>query len=158
MGLKPFQEKIIEQLIKQEKLLSEMYGHFAEQFPQHQQFWKNLSKEEERHAKLLQKLRDASKKNILFFDEGGIKTYTINAFITRLEEILEKVKNQNFTLPMALTYAMDYETSLIEKNIFSHFDSLHDKAKKTLKILQSETLNHVESVRKVQLSLKNSPN
>ena len=33
MELKPYQEKIIKQLITQEKMLSKLYGAFSEQFP-----------------------------------------------------------------------------------------------------------------------------
>jgi len=154
MDMKPYQETIIKQLITQEKMLSELYWNFAEQFPQYKEFWGNLSREEDRHAMLVQKLFDSIKKNEIFFDEGKIKTSTLDIFITRLEGILQKTKNREFTLPMAIVNAADYETSLIEKNIFTHFDSLNDKAKMVLNILQLETLNHVESVKKFQQSLK----
>ncbi|MCP4024179.1 MAG: hypothetical protein GY729_20225, partial [Desulfobacteraceae bacterium] len=116
-------------------------------------FWGKLSREEKKHATLVQKLLDAAKKGKIFFDEGKIKTYTLDTFITRLEDIIQQAQNNEFTLPAALACAVDYEASLIEKNIFTHFDSLNDKVKGTLKILQSETLSHVERVRKAQQSL-----
>lgn len=153
MGLKPFQEKIIQQLIQQEKMLSELYLAFAEQFPPYEKFWKNLSQEEMRHAKLLEKLYVAATREKIFFDEGKIKTFTLNAFISRLEDIVKKANNHEYTLTGALTCALDFETSLIEKNIFTHFDSLNDKVKGTLKILQSETMNHVDRVRKAKEKL-----
>jgi rubrerythrin len=150
MALKPFQEKIIRQLIQQENMLSELYQAFAGQFPPYEKFWKDLSREEIRHAKLLEKLYAAATTGKIFFDEGKIKTVTLNAFLSRLEDIVKKAKNHEYTLSGALTCAMDYETSLIEKNIFTHFDSLNHKVKGTLKILQSETMNHVDRVRKAK--------
>ncbi|MFC1859010.1 ferritin family protein [Thermodesulfobacteriota bacterium] len=150
MSLKPFQEKILKQLIHQEVLLSRLYTLFSRQFPQQKEFWGKLSKEEERHAKLIEKLLEATKTGLIFFNEGKTKTYTLNAFITRLEGIIEKAESGEFDLSSAFAYAVDYESSLIEKNVFSYFDSLSDKAKGTLKILQSETVKHVERIRHAQ--------
>ncbi len=154
MSLKPFQENIILQLINQEKTLARLYALFSEQFPDYQEFWIKLSREEERHARLIQKLFDAAKRGKIFFDEGKMKTYTLDAFTARLKSIFEKAEKGEFTVVSAFVCAVDYETSLIEKNIFTHFDSLSDKVKTTLKILQSETLNHVERVREAQKLLK----
>jgi len=150
MELKAHQEKIIKQLITQEEMLSKLYGHFSQQFPEYSQFWNQLSKEEHRHARLIQKLFDAAKKGKIFFDEGKITTYTLNAFVSRLEQILQKAVKGEYDIKTALVCAMDYENSLIEKNIFTHFDSLSDKVKSILEILHSETIDHVESIRKVQ--------
>jgi len=147
MSLESFQETIIRQLVEQETLLSRLYGIFAHQFPRYKEFWEKLSKEEERHAKLIEKLYEATKTGLIVFDEGKMKTYTLSAFITRLKGIVEKAERGEFNLAAAFTYAVDYESSLIEKNIFSHFDSLSDKAKGTLKILQTETVKHVERIR-----------
>ncbi len=150
MSLEPFQEKILKQLIHQEVLLSRLYGLFSKQFSQHKEFWVKLSKEEARHAKLIEKLSEAAKTGLIFFDEGKIKTYTLSAFLTRLEDIIEKAERGEFNLSSAFAYAIDYESSLIEKNVFSHFDSLSDKAKGTLKILQSETIKHVKQIKNAQ--------
>ena len=154
MGLKPFQEKILQQLIQQENMLSELYEIFADQFPLHEKFWEKLSLEEKRHSKLLEKLYAAATTEKISFDEGKIKSITLNAFLSRLGDIIIKAKNNEYTLSAALTCAVDYETSLIEKKIFTHFDSLNKKVKDTLKILQSETLNHVDQVRKAREQLK----
>jgi len=150
MSLDPVQEKILKQLINQEDLLSRLYALFSMQFPQHKEFWGKLSKEEERHAKLIEKLFEATKTGLIFFNEGKTKTYTLTAFITRLEGILEKAERGEFNLSAAFTYAVDYESSLIEKDVFFRFDSLSDKAKGTLKILQAETIKHVERIKLAQ--------
>ena len=46
MRLKPLQEKILKQLINQEVLLSRLYALFSKQFPQYNELWGKLSKEE----------------------------------------------------------------------------------------------------------------
>jgi hypothetical protein len=156
MSLKPFQEKILQQFMHQERLLSRLYTLFSKQFSQHKAFWQKLSKEEERHAKLIEKLFAATKTGSVVFDEGKIKTYTLAAFITRLEGIVEKAERAEFTISSAFSYAVDYESSLIEKNVFSHFDSLSDKVKNTLKILQTETINHVDRIRNAKKAVEST--
>lgn len=150
MGLKPFQEEILNRLIHQEILLSRLYALFSGQFPQYSELWGKLSQEEERHAKLLKKLLAATQKGMICFDEGKTKINALTAFITRLEGILEKAARGEFDLSSAFAYAVDYESSLIEKNVFSRFDPLNDKAKLALMTLQSETINHVERIRIAQ--------
>lgn len=152
MSLETYQEKILDQLIEQEKLLSRLYALFAEQFPEQGEFWTNLSREEERHARLIEKLREAVRKGLVFFDEGKMKTYTLTAFIGQLVKIVEKAERGEFTLPSAFAHAVDYESALIEKNVFTRFDSVHEKVKGTLNILQSETLKHVDRIKSAQKS------
>lgn len=150
MDLKPYQEKIIQQMVTQEKLLSRLYALFAQQFPEYAEFWGKLSKEEETHSKLIEKLWEAEKKGLVFFDEGKVKTYTLNLLIGRLEEVVEKAERRGFDLPSAFACAVDYESALIEKKVFTHFDSLNKKIKSSLKRLQDETLKHVERIRHMQ--------
>lgn len=150
MSLEPYQEKILTQLTHQEALLSKLYAIFAEQFPEYEEFWRKLSKEEERHAKLIEKLFKATKAGLVFFNEGKTKTYTLSSFISRLEGILEKAERGELNSSAAFAYAVDYESSLIEKDVFSRFDSMSDKVRSSLKILQSETIKHVQRIKDAQ--------
>ncbi|KPA18862.1 hypothetical protein MHK_000921 [Candidatus Magnetomorum sp. HK-1] len=154
MSLKNYQEKIIRQLIVQEKLLAKLYGIFSKQFTQYQKFWLKLSKDEQRHSKIIEKLLEVIQKEKAHFDEKKIKTYTLNAYIVRLESIIQKAEAGEFTLSSALTTAVDYESSLIEKNVFQHFVSFSDKINNTLKILQSETQKHADQIRNALQNFK----
>jgi len=146
MGLNPNQEKIIQQLVAQERLLSKLYTIFAEQFPNYADFWAKLSKEEENHAKLIEKLRQAEQKGLVFFDESKINIYSLKTFIDKLEKTVKKAEKGEFTLLSAFAHAVDYESALIEKNVFTHFVPANTKVKNTLKILQSETFKHIENM------------
>ena len=150
MGLAPNQDKIVQQLITQERLLAKLYATFAEQFPTHADFWTKLSKEEENHAKFVEKLRQAEQKGLVFFDENKINIVSLNTFINRLEKIIKKAEKAELTLLSAFTFAADYESALIEKNVFTHFNPANIKVEKTLNILQSETLKHAESIKNMR--------
>jgi len=121
MGLNPNQEKIIQQLVAQERLLSKLYTIFAEQFPNYAAFWTKLSKEEENHAKLIEKLRQAEQKGLVFFDESKINIYSLKTFIDGLEKLVKKAEKAEFTLLSAFACAVDYKSALIEQNVFTHF-------------------------------------
>jgi len=153
MCLNPIQNRIIDQLIRQEEMISVLYEIFAKQFSQHASFWKELSLEEVRHARLLKELKEVANKEQVLFDEGKLSIITLDAFLVRLDGVLQKAKKGDFTLLAALNCAVDYETSLIEKNIFAHFDSTNSKFKEVLQILQAETQKHVEKVTNIQRSV-----
>ena len=63
---------------------------------------------------------------------------------------VEKAERKELGQPAAFAHAIDYELALIEKNVFTRFDSIHDKAKGVLRILQSETQQHVERIRQAK--------
>ena len=118
MALKPYQEKILQLLKTQESLLSTLYASYAKQFAEYKTFWEKLSKEEDQHARLIEKLRTAEEKGLVFFDEGKIKTYTLNTFIDNLEKIIGKSEKGELSPASAFAHAVDFETSLIEKKCF----------------------------------------
>lgn len=148
MGLQPYQEKMLTLLERQEVMLAELYDTFARTFPKQADFWTGLAKEEQRHAQLIAKLREASQKGVVLFDEGKMKTYTLQAFIENLDKILTRAKRGEINLASAFAFAVDFESSLIEKNVFANFNAITDKAQGVLKVLQAETVNHMDRIKK----------
>lgn len=142
--LEPYQKKIIELLFKEEMLLAKLYKLFAVQFPDHKDFWQDLKKDEVRHAAWVKRLYKAEKKNLVAFSEGKIKTYTMNTFIENLEKIIQRAENKEINLKMAVSYTLDLERSLIEKNVFSHFKIIDKKVAAIMTRLESETRRHVK--------------
>ncbi|RPH51341.1 MAG: hypothetical protein EHM85_07040 [Desulfobacteraceae bacterium] len=147
MSLKPYQEKIIQQMIDQELLISELYALFAKDFPQYSAFWTELSGEEKKHADLISKLEEAEKKGLVFFDEGKTKSYTLTVFISHLEKQCQKAKNKEFDIAAAFSSAFDLEQALIEKDVFTRFDSLTEKTGSVMNRLRTETKKHMEKIR-----------
>ena len=144
--LKPYQKKNIELMIRQESLLSKLYPLFAEQFPEHGEVWDELAREEKKHANWLKQLYDAGEKSIVLFDEGKTKTQTMNTYIEYLMGIIAKAENHELTLSQAIACTMDLERSLIEKNAFTHFDSISEQARSVLKRLALDTESHFKII------------
>jgi len=133
-------------MIRQESLLSKLYPLFAEQFPEHGEVWDELAREEKKHANWLKQLYDAGEKSIVLFDEGKTKTQTMNIYIEHLEGIITRVENHELTLSQAIACTMDLERSLIEKNAFTHFDSISEQARSVLKRLALDTESHFKII------------
>lgn len=142
--LEDYQKKIIDLLYKQELLLARLYKIFADQLPDHKDFWQDLAKDELQHAEWIKKFHQAEKEDLLAFSEGKIKTYTMNAFIENLEKIIRRAENREITLKMAISYTVDFERSLIEKNVFSHFKIIDEKLQGIMVKLESETRKHLK--------------
>ena len=150
MNVEPYQEQILHQYQLQEALLSKLYSVFALQFPEYGEFWERLSLDEDKHARLIEKLSQAAAKGLVLFDEGKIKIFALDTFIKRLEMLIAKAEKGEIQAQSAFTFAADYETSLIEKNVFTRFEALTEKSKSVLNLLNSETLEHIERVKNMQ--------
>lgn len=131
-------------MCKQELLLAKLYKIFAVQFPDHKNFWQDLAKDELQHAGWIKQFYQAEKKDLIAFSEGKVNAYAMNTFIENLEKIIQRAENGEINLKMAISYTLDFERSLIEKNVFSHFEIIDKKLAGIMTKLESETRRHVK--------------
>ena len=70
-------------------------------------------------------------------------------FLAELYQVYsEKFPDQtDITMVNAVSYALDMEKSLFEKDIFAQFAPVSEKAKKVLGLLQQKTEAHAERIR-----------
>lgn len=148
--LKTYQKEIIKLMIRQETLLAKLYMLFAQQFPKHREVWNELAKDEKNHANWLKQLYDAGEKGIVLFDDGKVKTPALKNYIAYLEQLIAMAEKKELTIDKAVAYTMDFEKSLIEKNVFTHFDSTSEKARNILNRLNSETKGHIEKIQAIR--------
>ena len=125
--LQPYQKKIIELLIRQEMLLSRLYGIFSTHFPKEKEFWTGLSRDEKKHAQWLKQLYEAEKKDLVLFDEGKVRIHALNTFIDYLEKKVHLAGQGGLSPKQAVVLSLDLERALLEKEVFSHFDGLSKK-------------------------------
>lgn len=148
--LKPYQSKIIVLLSQQELRIAELYRFFAGLYPDLREFWTDLSKEHMEFAAWLEYFYKKSDEGAAQFEEGKVKTYTVESFVKYLEENLAKVKERAPMPQAAFRLALDIENSLMIKRAFEHFQSadreltsllarLRDKKKDNLKRLEVQS-------------------
>lgn len=138
-------------MTRQESLLAQLYTLFAGQFPEHAELWRDLAREEKKHAIWLKQLYGAGEKGFILFDEGKIRISTMHIYIEHLEQTIARAGKRELTLAQAVAFTLDYERALMEKNVFTHFDSSSEKARGVLDRLALETESHIKEIQAISL-------
>jgi len=71
----------------------------------------------------------------------------MKTYIAHLEQIITRAEKEELTLAQAVPFTLDFENSLIEKNVFTHFDSTSEKARI---ILNRLVMDDAKSRKKIQ--------
>jgi len=142
--LKPYQDKIIDLMLKQETLLANLYQIFAKKFPVYEKLWHKLAREEKKHAGWIEQLHTASEKKVVLFNEGRVKPPHLETFVLNIEKKIKQAEADGFTARQALVCTIELERSLIEKEVFLHFVGITEKARNVMSFLAKETKEHQE--------------
>ena len=121
--LKGYQSKIVVLHARQELILAELYRFFAHLYPDLRDFWSELSREQMEHATWIEYCHKKAEEGSLNFEEGNIKTYTVESFVKYLEENIAKVKEKAPSPQGAFSLALGIENSLLIKRVFDRFQS-----------------------------------
>jgi hypothetical protein len=143
MGVQDEKVRLFQQL---QTDISRLYERFAEKFPDERDFWRELSRDEELHAKWADKLLEAARQGKLHVEEGRTKTYTLKTVMKHVEAVESKVNTPSFTLKNALLFALDLEHSRIEKNVFGQFHAVDEGEKGFLFNVSQKTQEHTRKV------------
>jgi hypothetical protein len=142
--LKPFQSKIIVLLTHQELRIAELYRFYASLFPDLREFWTDLSKDQMEYATWLEYFYKKSDEGAAQFQEGKVKTYTVESFVKYLEDNIAKVKEKAPTPPAAFRLALDIENSLMIKRVFDSFQSADRELANVLATLRDKKKDHLK--------------
>jgi hypothetical protein len=83
---------------------------------------------------------------VVLFEDGKVKCYAIGTFIQWVEDTIAKLNAGEVSEQQAFFLSLDMERSLIEKNVFAHFEGVSDKAKGVLQFLVAQTEDHVQLI------------
>lgn len=146
--IKDYQIKILMLMHDVEKFLGEIYEIFSEKYPEHNNLWKILIKEELKHAEAVRMLYREIYEGHVLFDEGRVKTYTVKSVIEYLQGVHDNARRGKYTARQAVAVTYDMERSLIEKDVFKHFKSDSIKLINVLNALNKDTLWHIDIAKK----------
>lgn len=138
-----YQQNIFDLMVRKENQLAGLYDVFAGRFKDFEPFWAKRAKEGRSHSSWLMKLQEAEEKNLVSFDEGKIKTYTMETFLKHLTELITEAKAGKVTAKKAFRIAFDLERSLIVANKFKHFESFSEEGTRIIGLLDDELKKHI---------------
>lgn len=146
MTIQEYQRKIIELYRDQELLIADLYGRFAERFPKYADFWGGLASEELEHAGWVAHLLNKVDTDAVQFDEGKTRSYTLTTSINHIKGLIFSFKQSPFDLKKALTYTLDLERSLIERQVFDRFAGDSPEVLELLTILGETQQSHLRKI------------
>lgn len=140
------QIKILELMAQNEAAVAQLYAHYAQHFPQLNDFWTKLSKEEVEHAKIIRGLIPHVQQKTVFFNQDRFPRAAIESTLKYVSQEVARLKREKIPLMKALSIAFQIESSLIEKKYFGVFEGDNFKLKTLLNELRLATKRHVEMV------------
>jgi len=144
--LENYQIKTLMLIHELEKSLGEMYTIFRELFPEYNNLWSLLIKEEYGHSEAVRKLYKMTYEGKVLFREGNIKPEGVQSVVDYLKTVHDNARLGRYTTEKALIIAYDVERSIIEKDIFDHFNVAPELAN-MLNILIIGTKRHAELIK-----------
>lgn len=148
MGLKDYQERLLELLEQMELDMCQLYKLLAEKFPKYANLWTTLSQQEILHAKWVKELSDMAKDEKVVFDEKVTRTYTVKKVLDMIQDTYAKTQANKISLMSALSICRDFEQSILEREFYNYFITKDPDAKALINQIKAETLDHQSKVKK----------
>lgn len=130
-----------------EQTLGRLYATYAGQFPEHRAFWLKLAQEEEGHADAVRRLYQLSYEGRSLFQEGALRADAIQSVLTYVKEQVAAAALGQPSAQRALSVTYDLERSLLERDIFAHFE-VSPELSGVLTRLNKETSGHMASAKR----------
>lgn len=140
--------QFLDETIKLELNVSELYQFYYARFPKDSQFWWSLSMEEINHASLIRTIND------LIFPEGMFTIVNIEAETEKIKEInrsilskIEEFRDNKPTRYEAFTYALTLENSSGEIHFELFMNEVQEsRVEKIFQKLNGEDKNHAKRI------------
>jgi hypothetical protein len=138
---------IFNALIKNEELLSKLYGLNSNLFPVDSEFWIDISKDEMVHASWLSELSTFLEQGNIVLGDERFDLDSINKFGSDVTDQINIANKGTITAIKALTTSMDLENSMLESDIFKVYDTDDDELKVILNRLHRSTEVHYSEIK-----------
>jgi hypothetical protein len=136
--------EILELLILNERLVSELYSNYAFKFPEEKTFWFNKSSEENVHAEVLEGVRSIIEEIPSFFKKHKFDREALELSVANLKELIKK--SSDHSIVEALAVAQDIENSLIEQEFFKVIATDLPPFKEAMLKLERDTKKHASEM------------
>jgi hypothetical protein len=149
MTISNYDKILLDLLEEQETAVSKIYGFYAERFPEHQAFWRQLSHDERNHAIWIHSLRKGLEKGSVKIDPNHLKLEELGKFTKVLKERLGEAEAGLLSASQAFRYAAWIESGLLEEPFKKVFVASTEKANQLLDKLVEQTQRHAEMIREI---------
>ena len=141
--MQDYQIKILMLMHDLEKTIGEIYEVFSEIYPEHNNLWETLIMDEKAHAEAIRKLYKLTYEGQALFDESTIDIFTVQSVLDYVKGVHDDAISGKYTEQQALALTYEMEKSLLEKDLFKHFE-VAPKFAAVLKVLHDGTQTHID--------------
>ncbi len=136
--------EIVERLAVNEEKVMELYSVFGDIFPEHRQFWKDISEEEKRHASMLREFGILMDDIDIKLDLDYINTKSLEISISFIIGEIDRAKNKGLDCKQAFKLARSLEKGIVESECFKIFNTNVKDLVKLFGALQADTQRHCQ--------------
>ncbi len=136
--------EVVERLAVNEEKVMELYSVFGDVFPEHRQFWKDISGEEKRHAGMLREFGNIVDDRDIKLDLDYIKPESLEKSISFLSGEIDRAKNKGMDCKQAFELARTIEKGIVESDCFKIFNTNVKDLVTLFGALQADTRRHCQ--------------
>lgn len=132
-------------MVRHEELVGELYGTFAEKFPDQRDLWSELSRDETGHANLIRRLCGKIEKGLVNINARSFKTKAVETSLAYLDILRDRAHGE-MSRQMALSIALQIENSMLEMKFFEVLEVDETELSAVFRALNDGTIGHVKKL------------
>ena len=149
MGLEEQRFKVIALLIEIEESAKALYEVFAENFPEHREFFEEMAKEEKDHVGLIRTLGASVASGEARYNPEKFNPEEIQDTIQWMKEQIRNAQKNEMTFKDALAVSLGLEDKMVEKSYFEIFEPVSEGVKEFMEGVLHAQDKHCDRVRKL---------
>ena len=145
---------VFENMLNYEKKLHLIYNMLAIKFLEHKDFWRDIASDENTHALMLESfISSYNKDKESFAKNRNFHFEEIEKNLSMANDFLDELQSGDISLEHAMKFALEAESSLVERDIFTCHDNDPDELKRIFKVLYGQSVEHYTKIQETYVRL-----
>ncbi|MHB9024259.1 MAG: ferritin family protein [Armatimonadota bacterium] len=133
---------ILTRLMMHEEGIQYFYEECANQFPEHDDFWLKLAREERGHVESLRSLTPLIEEEKITVPEAESVLAVLDEYLQYLTKQSDILNNSTLSVLPVISMALDMEESLLEKRFFTYLSGEAPELQNLIQGMLADTLGH----------------
>ncbi len=137
-----YMQDLVDLFVTMERSLRDYYSVCLQKLPQHDESWKKLIAQEEKHAQMFEAIKECLKKNVDSWKRGKFRPQALQIVINDVQARKREFEEGKIAPKYALTFISDVENSMLESSLKDAFTCVDPQVQAELSKIQHETKEH----------------
>ena len=139
--------KVLRNMLAYEQKLHFIYNMLSMKFPELKDFWRDIASDENTHVLMLESVvssYDDDKGSFAKNRKFNIEEIKNN--LSKANDFAEQLQSDNISLENAFKFALEAESSIVERDIFTCHENDPDELKRIFKVLHDQSSDHYAKI------------